>query len=62
MFYSLSPEYGEAEVLAVAGHFQQTLKSAAKDFSTEEALNELRLMKKVLYKRHGTQLHSLTWK
>lgn len=44
-------EYGEAEVLAVAGHFQQTLKSAAKDFSAEEALNELRLMKKVLYKR-----------
>lgn len=44
-------EYGEAEVLVVAGHFQQTLKAAAKDFSTEEALNELRLMKKVLYKR-----------
>lgn len=44
-------EYGETEELAVARHLQQKLKSAAKMFFTEEALSELRLMKKVLYKR-----------
>lgn len=40
-------EYGETEVLAVARHFQQKLKSAAKNVSTEEALSELRVMQKV---------------
>lgn len=47
----LLSDYAVDEVTVVANHFSKTLKNANPNFSTEEALDELKLMKKVLYKR-----------
>lgn len=46
----LLSDYAVDEVTVVANHFSKTLKNANPNFSTEEALDELKLMKKVLYK------------
>ncbi|KAL5007366.1 hypothetical protein ScPMuIL_003785 [Solemya velum] len=54
--------YGVEEVTATAQHFKQSLERAVPSFNLEDALGELELLKAILKKRHGDQLHSLTWK
>lgn len=54
-------DYAVTEVRLVADHFSRTLKKTCPEFDIEEVFGKLQLLKKVLHKRYGTTLQSLSW-
>ena len=51
-------EFGVQEVRDVCTHFKETLHRANPDFDEEDALDELRLLKKLLQERYCNIVHA----
>ncbi|XP_056000657.1 uncharacterized protein LOC130046256 [Ostrea edulis] len=47
--------------MTIANHYSKTLLRAIPDFSVQETMNELRLFKKILYRKHGSKVQELKW-
>lgn len=61
-FITAKKEFGVNEVKTVVQHFHSTISSVIPNFDVDDVVSEWNMLRHILYKKHGDNLQSMTWK